>query len=74
MQWRELRQIQDERRKLRELEQQLQCSGAMPGTRMHDVLQEHKRRVEQRYRRALRQASEAGPAAELRPRGGRTAW
>lgn len=58
MQWQDLKRLQDERRRLSELEQQLSCSGAMPGTRIHDVLQEHKRRLEARYRDALRQAAE----------------
>ena len=36
----------------------MQCSGALPGTRIHEVLQEHKRRLEARYRQALRRAGE----------------
>lgn len=57
MQWQDLKRLQDERRRLNELEAQLSCSGAMPGTRIHDVLQEHKRRLEARYRRALQKVA-----------------
>ena len=76
MDWRELKQLQNERRRLAALEEQLQCSGALPGTRIHDVLQEHKRRLEARYRRALQLAGSAEPPAEdtPSPRSRRVTW
>lgn len=67
MQWQDLKRLQEERRRLSELEEQLQCSGAMPGTRIHDVLQEHKRRLEARYRQALQKAAQ-GEVASSTPR------
>ena len=59
MPWDELKRLQAERRRLAELEAELDSPAARPGSRIHAVLQEHKRRLEARYRQAVRRAGEA---------------
>jgi len=58
MPWDELKRLQAERRRLRELEEQLDSPAARPGSRIYSVMQEHKRRLEARYRQAVRRAGE----------------
>jgi hypothetical protein len=53
MSWDDLKRLQAERRRLDEFERQLDSPGALPGSRLHDVLQEHKRRLDARYARAI---------------------
>ena len=64
MSWDDLKRLQAERRRLEAFERQLDSPGALPGSRLHEVLQEHKRRLEARYARALRRAAAAAEGAE----------
>jgi len=57
MSWDDLKRLQAERRRLEAFERQLDSPGALPGSRLHEVLQEHKRRLDARYARAIQAAS-----------------
>lgn len=61
MAWDDLKRLQAERRRLEEFERGLDSPAALPGSRLHAVLQQHKRRLDDRYRRALRAAGVRAP-------------
>jgi len=56
MAWNDLKRLQAERRRLEEFERNLDSPAALPGSRLYAVLQEHKRRLDARYRRAIQAA------------------